>query len=128
MACLDSQVNCLALQGAAGVDDEDDAGLTPLHTAAELGATGLAELLLEKGADLNHAGGLQVQGPAAAVINLEGRKLQDCRNYRTMVCLVGACTRDCSRSGGSCRLLHVKLCCTVLRPVVLLSCAQVLLA
>jgi ankyrin repeat protein len=31
--------------------------LTPLHTAAELGAASLAELLLEKGADLNHAGG-----------------------------------------------------------------------
>lgn len=44
------------LQGAAGVDDEDDAGLTPLHTCAELGATSLAELLLEKGANLNHAG------------------------------------------------------------------------
>lgn len=50
-------VACPALQGAAGVDDEDEAGLTPLHTAAELGAANLAELLLEKGADLNHAGG-----------------------------------------------------------------------
>jgi ankyrin repeat protein len=48
---------CL-LQGAAGVDDEDGTGLTPLHTAAELGAASLAELLLEKGADLNHAGEL----------------------------------------------------------------------
>lgn len=64
---------CL-LQGAAGVDDEDGTGLTPLHTAAELGAASLAELLLEKGADLNHAGtlpatsccarGLALQSPA----------------------------------------------------------------
>jgi hypothetical protein len=46
----------VSLQGAAGVDDEDETGLTPLHTAAELGAASLAELLLEKGADLNHAG------------------------------------------------------------------------
>lgn len=43
-------------QGAAGVDDEDEAGLTPLHTAAELGSVSQAELLLERGASINHAG------------------------------------------------------------------------
>jgi hypothetical protein len=38
------------------VDDEDDSGLTPLHTAAEMGLIAMAELLLDKGADLNYAG------------------------------------------------------------------------
>ena len=37
-------------------DDEDENGLTPLHTAAELGNTELAEHLLECGADVQHAG------------------------------------------------------------------------
>jgi ankyrin repeat protein len=37
------------------VDDEDEAGLTPLHTAAELGSVSQAELLLERGAALDHA-------------------------------------------------------------------------
>jgi ankyrin repeat protein len=46
----------MLLQNAAGVDEEDEQGLTPLHTAAELGATEIAEHLLERGADLNHAG------------------------------------------------------------------------
>lgn len=49
-------VSVLALQNAAGVDEEDESGLTPLHTAAELGNTELAEHLLELGADLNHTG------------------------------------------------------------------------
>lgn len=43
-------------QNAACVDEEDEQGLTPLHTAAELGATEIAEHLLDRGADLNHAG------------------------------------------------------------------------
>jgi ankyrin repeat protein len=55
-ATLLSGLLCLPLQNAAGVDEEDEQGLTPLHTAAELGSTEIAEHLLERGADLNHAG------------------------------------------------------------------------
>lgn len=43
------------VQGAAGVDDEDECGLTPLATAAGRGAEALAELLLDQGADLSRA-------------------------------------------------------------------------
>jgi ankyrin repeat protein len=50
----------LKQQHAAGVDDEDSKGLTPLHTAAELGSVSQVELLLERGAALNHAGGGRV--------------------------------------------------------------------
>jgi len=46
----------LVLQKSAGVDDEDESGLTPLHTAAEIGSIEMVELLLDKGADLNRAG------------------------------------------------------------------------
>jgi ankyrin repeat protein len=62
-------------QSAAGVDDEDESGLTPLHTAAELGLTAMAELLLDKGADLNHAGGGWLAGAAAAAA--ERASIQD---------------------------------------------------
>ncbi|KAF8056385.1 ANK3 [Scenedesmus sp. PABB004] len=37
------------------LDEEDEAGLTPLHTAAEAGAVDTAELLLDRGAELNRA-------------------------------------------------------------------------
>ncbi|MBT6275277.1 MAG: ankyrin repeat domain-containing protein, partial [Chromatiales bacterium] len=74
-AAADGNTEAVKQHLAAGVDvnAKDNIGLTPLHSAAGQGHKVVAELLIDKGADVNAAGGLFGSTPLHKAAE-EGRK------------------------------------------------------